>query len=1129
MKNLFCRISARSQFLFRASLLWAAAGLFMATSVLAVEVSRFYPASSVTIDAGESITFSIGASDPYGVEFSEWYLGSTYMDHHSLSGYYHEDSWTRTFSSAGDFYVYAYVYNESGSSDFTWWSISVEAGLPDLVPEIPDGPDSAMPGESISVSCRVRNQGTGSAGSCRVGYYISTTPYGHQQYLDYDAVSSLDPDEYSSESESITLPSDLTPGTWYINFYADYQDAVDESNENNNIHYHEIEITGQPDLLVTSSDAPATVYPGQTVSVSCAVSNYGYASSGSCRVGYYLANSSGGTTTYLDYDSVGSLDVGEASSESESVTIPASTTLGAHYFTFFADYQDAVDESSESNNKTSRAVTVADPMEVYAFSPASPVTVSAGESVTFNGAASDALGLDFFEWYVGSSFQVNHDASGYYDEDSWSYTFSSSGTYAVSFYAYNVAERAEFVQWTVNVGAALPDLYCGEPLGPDFAYPGEAIDVMVQMQNLGGGSAAASRTGFFLNQTPYSIDGELETFYTPSISGGSSINLFCSPTVPTDQEPGDYYLNSFADVTGLVSESNESNNMHYTEIEIRRPVQVYAYYPATSLQTEVGASVTFSAGMDDSYGLTFSEWYIGSTFLEHHSLSGYYDEDSFVHEFGEEGDFVISCYAYNEDDRSSFVQWHVEVGEMQPVEACFFDDFSYSSNTDPLLSSFGWRITEGTASPPWGAYFDADQVEFREQDEQDVVTLHASNSGTFESMVQAHLGTRDALFLEGTYAARIRFSDSPVSWEDGNVQTFYTITGLDFPDDPAYSECDFEYLPYDQWGGPLDHNRSLYMTTWETYNPEEETSNRAYSVVEESFAAWHTYVIQVMGGTTVNYYVDGELVASHTNSTLGDNVYPETPMTIGFNHWFATDTAGSGLGSSTTYRDHSYDIDWVYHAKDRSLSLNAIEQQVAELRSEGRERLNTMSGSEPLVADFSGTPLTGTAPLTVQFSDESVGNPEYWYWMIGDEGSVVSRLQNPEFVFEEAGQYSITLLVTRGEDSDTITREAYITVNAPDLPPLPVTDLCITAIDENEVLLSWSAITEDTAGNPLENLVYDIYRSSDSQFTPQTALLLASVGSTVFVDDVLAEASACYYRIVARTGSITALTAESGE
>ncbi|MGH9905613.1 MAG: hypothetical protein ACRD8U_08535, partial [Pyrinomonadaceae bacterium] len=74
-------------------------------------------------------------------------------------------------------------------------------------------------------------------------------------------------------------------------------------------------------------------------------------------------------------------------------------------------------------------------------------------------------------------------------------------------------------------------------------------------------------------------------------------------------------------------------------------------------------------------------------------------------------------------------------------------------------------------------------------------------------------------YLEGTYAARVRFTDKPVSGPAGDqvVESFYTISPLKAPWDPDYSELDFEYLPNGGWGidGP-----TLYATTWETFFPE---------------------------------------------------------------------------------------------------------------------------------------------------------------------------------------------------------------------------------------------------------------------------------------------------------------------
>jgi len=51
---------------------------------------------------------------------------------------------------------------------------------------------------------------------------------------------------------------------------------------------------------------------------------------------------------------------------------------------------------------------------------------------------------------------------------------------------------------------------------------------------------------------------------------------------------------------------------------------VYRYSPDTYTTISEGDNITFSIGVDDSYGLDFSEWYISANFQERHELSGYY-------------------------------------------------------------------------------------------------------------------------------------------------------------------------------------------------------------------------------------------------------------------------------------------------------------------------------------------------------------------------------------------------------------------------------------------------------------------------------------------------------------------------
>ena len=91
----------------------------------------------------------------------------------------------------------------------------------------------------------------------------------------------------------------------------------------------------------------------------------------------------------------------------------------------------------------------------------------------------------------------------------------------------------------------------------------------------------------------------------------------------------------------------------------------------------------------------------------------------------------------------------------------------------------------------------------------------------------------------------------------------------------------------------------------------------------------------------------------------------------------------------------------------------------------------------PPVAGFSGNPLSGTAPLTVQFSDQSTDNPTSWKWEYrkGYGGwTQFSTEQNPSYSFTSTGAYSIRLTAANAVGSDSVTRNNYITVTAPHKP-----------------------------------------------------------------------------------------------
>lgn len=89
----------------------------------------------------------------------------------------------------------------------------------------------------------------------------------------------------------------------------------------------------------------------------------------------------------------------------------------------------------------------------------------------------------------------------------------------------------------------------------------------------------------------------------------------------------------------------------------------------------------------------------------------------------------------------------------------------------------------------------------------------------------------------------------------------------------------------------------------------------------------------------------------------------------------------------------------------------------------------------PPVAEFSGTPLIGCAPLEVQFLDESTGAPTAWSWDFGDGGR--SALQHPVHLYMDPGVYTVSLSVTNGDETDDMVRTVYVNVMEPIPSPTP--------------------------------------------------------------------------------------------
>jgi PKD repeat protein len=104
---------------------------------------------------------------------------------------------------------------------------------------------------------------------------------------------------------------------------------------------------------------------------------------------------------------------------------------------------------------------------------------------------------------------------------------------------------------------------------------------------------------------------------------------------------------------------------------------------------------------------------------------------------------------------------------------------------------------------------------------------------------------------------------------------------------------------------------------------------------------------------------------------------------------------------------------------------------------------------EPAAADFNGSPRNGMAPLTVDFTNKSSGDYSSCDWDFGDGGTGINCL-DPSHTYDQAGTYTVALIVSGLGGTDTLTRSNYITIYEPvnaDFGASPTSGVAPLAVD----------------------------------------------------------------------------------
>ncbi|MFC1717912.1 PKD domain-containing protein [Candidatus Poribacteria bacterium] len=296
---------------------------------------------------------------------------------------------------------------------------------------------------------------------------------------------------------------------------------------------------------------------------------------------------------------------------------------------------------------------------------------------------------------------------------------------------------------------------------------------------------------------------------------------------------------------------------------------------------------------------------------------------------------------------------------------------------------------------------------------------------------------------------------------DGTYTVSLTVTGPGGPDTRTYNDyinvatslppvANFSGIPT-SGEAPLTVSFADMSTGeitewfWEFGDGETSTQQNPSHTYLSDGAYTVSLTVTGPGGSDTRTYNDYINVATSLPPVAdfsGSPTSGEAPLTVSFadmstgeiTEWFWE--FGDGLSSTSTQQNpsHTYLSDGAY-----TVSLTVTGPGGPDTRTYN-DYINVATSSPP-VADFSGIPTSGEAPLVASFMDESTGEITEWFWEFGDgaTSSSTSAQQIPSHTYNDPGTYTVSLTVIGPGGFDIKTRVSYITVEESSLLP-PVAD-----------------------------------------------------------------------------------------
>ena len=926
--------------------------------------SRDAPNRDSTIEAGESLRFSIDADDPDGnLDGVEWYVDDEFRAATGLSGGSDDGDWSATFDDPGTYTVEAVAFDGNNAySDAVSWTVTVEQSNqnPTASRDTPNRDTTVESGESLRFAIDADDPDGNLDG---VEWYVDD---------EFKEATGLSGSEDTGDWE----PAFDDPGTYTVEAV-----AFDENNAYSDAVSWTVTVEEPTVISARITDfetEPGAYTAGDVVQSTVEVENTGNTDH-TFHVGYSVRDPNG---DWWDNDGTTHESITLAPGERDTVTVEWNVEENApegEYGVWTALYTDVTSEGPQNR------IDDANDQGVFAVSepnrnptasrdaPNGDSTIEAGESLRFSIEADDPDGnLDGVEWYVDDEFRAATGLSGGSDDGDWSATFDDPGTYTVEAVAFDENNAySDTVSWTVTVeeptdiSAKITDF----ETEPGAYTAGETVQSTVEVENTGN-TVHTFYVGYSVRDPNGSWrDNGGTTHESITLAPGERDTVTVAWDIEDDAPGGEYdvWTTLYRGQTGddLENRTDEANDASVFSVsEPNRNPTASRKSPDGEVSAETGESTRFSIEADDPDGnLDGVEWYVDDEFKEATGLSGGSDGGGWAPTFDNPGTYTVEAVAFDENNAySDAISWTVTVEEPTEISA---------------------KITDLETEP--GAYTTGDVVQSTVEVENTGNTVHTFYVG---------------------YSVR----DPNGSWRDNGGTTHESITlapgerdtvtvAWDIEDDAPGGEYDVWTTLYrGQTGDDLENrtdeanDASVFSVSEPNRNPtaSRESPDGEISIESGESVAFTLAADDPDGNLDgIEWYVDETLET--TQSVNGTNATPAT--TIAF------DDPGTYVVEGIVFdreRTYSEAVEWIVTVEAGNVPPNAT---LGEQQSERSVR----TGEE---AAFNVT------------ADDGNGNVAGIEWYVDDE--LVAETQSingseatgtRSFTFDEPGEHTVEAVV----------------------------------------------------------------------------------------------------------------------